>query len=210
MPIAAKGSLPKDRNWNSVPNGIVIQTSGSIGTTSSRSPCLRHISPRPRNTNQISSTVLWVTAMDVLPGPSSKWANPPLSSPRWILTSEPSGAISSRSAGRCLVSNSTLAPPSPSSSCTERIPPRPAASEVNAALLSSLECSFGSSGNQVPLVRYFFSLITATALEWPAAWPVNAPITPMTGARIAATSVLSFTIARVIQSAAIATRIPSK
>ena len=78
-PSAASASSPKERNWKWVPNGIVRQTPEAMATISSCPSCFRHISPRPERKNHISSTVRWVTAVDVCPGGSSKCAMlPPL------------------------------------------------------------------------------------------------------------------------------------
>src|SRR4051794_4064050 len=117
-PSAARGWGPNERNWKCVPSGMVMQTSGPTGTISSRPPCLRHISPRPVRKNQISSTVRCVTAVDVSPGASSKWAMPPRARPSKTRTSEPSGATASRSAGKRLVAKSLM--PAPDGTSTRR------------------------------------------------------------------------------------------
>jgi hypothetical protein len=84
---------------------MVRHKSGRNSTTSSRSPSLRHISPRPVKKYQISSTLRWVTAFDVSPGPSSKCAKLPPLRLRRSLTAVPSGAAASGRAGSCFVSN---------------------------------------------------------------------------------------------------------
>src|SRR3990167_8607296 len=82
---------------------MVTQVPASTATTSSWPFSSRHISPRPPRKNQISSTVLCATAIDVSPGGSSKWARPPRPSCNRIRTSDPSGATASRATGRRVV-----------------------------------------------------------------------------------------------------------
>src|SRR5262245_16764437 len=66
IPTAESGSDPIERNWKWVPSGIVTHTPDSTGTIVSRRPgCPLHISPRPARKYQISSTVRWVTALEV-------------------------------------------------------------------------------------------------------------------------------------------------
>src|SRR2546430_1955414 len=76
---------------------MVRQTPDSTATIVSGCPfCFRHISPRPERKNHISSTVRCVTAFDVCPGGSSKWAMLPLPRARSTRTSDPSGQIGGR------------------------------------------------------------------------------------------------------------------
>ncbi len=108
-PTADNASVLQARNWKCVPKGMVRQIPGSSPTVSSCSPCLRHISPRPATTNQISSTVRCVTALELLPAPNSKCAMPPEAKPKRTRTSEPSGATAVRSGGRRTVANLLMA-----------------------------------------------------------------------------------------------------
>ena len=108
MATAHRGSLLWARNWKWVPCGMVRLTPGARGAISSRLPCLRHISPCPLIMYQISSMVRWAMAMDVFPGASSKWAMLPFLSSRSMRTSDPSGAVTSGSRGRCFVLNSVM------------------------------------------------------------------------------------------------------
>jgi len=84
---------------------MVRHIPGKTSTHSSSPFCFLHICPLPAMKNQISSTLRWVTAFEVLPGPSSKWAIPPVVRPKRTRTSEPSGATASGAAGRRLVAN---------------------------------------------------------------------------------------------------------
>jgi hypothetical protein len=103
-PIADSGSSPNDRNWNFVPSGMVRERPRETSTTSVLPSCSRHISPRPARKYQISSTVLCIVAVEVSPGASWKWANPPAARTSRTRTSEPSGATSVRSDGNLLES----------------------------------------------------------------------------------------------------------
>src|ERR1700728_4327401 len=107
---AASGPSPRDRNWKCVPTGMDRQVPGSNGTICSRSPRLRHISPRPLSTYQISSTLRCTTAREVRPPASSKCAIEPPPSRSRTRTSEPSGATTSRAAGSRMVSNGWSTP----------------------------------------------------------------------------------------------------
>src|SRR5580692_506202 len=107
---AESGPSPRARNWNRVPTGIDRQVPGSRGMVSSRPAWLRHISPRPLSTYQISSTLRCATAREVRPPASSKCAIEPPASRSRIRTSEPSGATTSRAAGSRMVSNGWSTP----------------------------------------------------------------------------------------------------
>lgn len=86
------------------------QTPGPTSTICSRSPCLRHICPAPPMKYQISSIVRCVTALEIIPGASSKWAKLPPFNCRSGRTSVPSGAMSKGDAGSRRVSNSDTTP----------------------------------------------------------------------------------------------------
>src|SRR5712691_5974210 len=90
---------------------MVRHTSRSSGTISSRPSCLSNISPRPERKNHISSTVRWVTAEEVWPGASWKWAIVPPARPSRIRTSDPSVATTSRAFGKCIDRNAVMSPP---------------------------------------------------------------------------------------------------
>ena len=99
-PRTPKAANPRsDRNWNDVPTGIVRQIPGLSGTTSSRLPSRRHISPRPARMYQISSTVRCRPARDTAPAGSRKCAALPEGRESNSRTCDPSGAVTSGSNG---------------------------------------------------------------------------------------------------------------
>lgn len=91
---------------------MVRQTPGSNRVTSPRPPWLRHMSPTPAVTYQISSTVACEIALAVCPGSSlnsAKLATP--GSMHSGRTAEPSGAVISWASLRCVAAKRSVIKP---------------------------------------------------------------------------------------------------
>lgn len=100
---AASGSLPVERNWKAVSDGIVRQVPGVRRAMSDWFPLDRHISPVPDRIYQISATLQCRTARETCPAGSRKCAMLPPGSESRRRTSDPSGAMTSHVSGKVVV-----------------------------------------------------------------------------------------------------------
>ena len=104
--MMSSGCEPSLRNWKCAPVGIATETPATRSVTSSRSPILRQIRPRPRMTHHSSSMVRCATALEMASGGSVNIAIAPRDSSHKRRTSEPSSAITSGSGLIHLLGNS--------------------------------------------------------------------------------------------------------